>query len=99
MIDFATFLTLALMAVATYITRIAGYLALRGRKLGPRMTYVLDAVPGCVLISVIAPHFVSDRLSDLLGLAVAVLLAARAPLLVTVLGSMAATALFRHLLP
>jgi hypothetical protein len=59
MIDRATLATIALMAGGTYLTRILGYLALRNRVLSPRMRYVLECVPGCVLISVIAPAFVS----------------------------------------
>ena len=34
---------------------------------------VLEAVPGCVLISVIAPRFVSDNPAELLALAITLL--------------------------
>ena len=59
MIDTPTLITIVLMASTTYLTRILGYLALRNRVLSPRMLAVLESVPGCVLISVIAPAFVS----------------------------------------
>ena len=57
----------------TYLTRLAGYIALRNRTLSPRIVEVMEAAPGCVLISVIAPHFVSDRPADLAALAITLL--------------------------
>ena len=56
-----TLITIDLMAVTTYFTRIAGYLILRDRKLSPRAEAVMEAAPGCVLITVIAPHFQTLR--------------------------------------
>ncbi len=52
-------LTIVLMAVVTYLTRVLGFVGLRGRTLRPRIMTVLQAAPGCVLISVMAPEFVS----------------------------------------
>lgn len=98
MIDMATILTIVLMALTTYLTRILGFLALRNRTLSPRMQYVLESVPGCVLISVIAPAFVADHPADLLGLGVTLLAAMRLPLLPTVVLSIVATGFFRMLL-
>ena len=77
MIDAATLATIALMASGTYLTRILGYLALRNRSLSPRTLYVLESVPGCVLISGIAPAFVSSRPADLIALAIAIAAACR----------------------
>ena len=51
MIDTAFVITIALMCGVTYLTRIVGYLALRNRTLSPRLRVILEAVPGCVLIS------------------------------------------------
>ncbi|WP_323030687.1 AzlD family protein [Brachymonas denitrificans] len=98
MIDVHTLATILLMALTTYLTRIAGYLALRNRTLSPRMKAVLENVPGCVLISVIAPRFVSDQPADLLGLAITLLAATRLGLLPTVLIGVASTGLLRHLM-
>ncbi|MDL5039396.1 AzlD family protein [Comamonas sp. Y6] len=94
--DLATLGTIALMASGTYLTRILGYLALRNRTLSPRMRHVLDSVPGCVLISVIAPAFVSDRPADLFGLAITMLAATRLSILPTVVIGIVATGLLRH---
>lgn len=97
MIDPMLLLTVFGMAAATYSTRVVGYLALRNRVLSRRATRVLEAVPGCVLISVIAPRFVSSDPRELAAIAATVLAAARLPLLPTVLVAIAATALMRHL--
>ena len=98
MIDPLTAVTILLMAAVTYLTRVAGYLLLRNRTLGRRATAVMEATPGCVLISVIAPHFVSDRPADLVSLAITVLAATRLPVLPTILIGVASAGLLRHLL-
>jgi uncharacterized membrane protein len=48
------------MGIATYGTRIAGYLLLSGRQFGPRMTSALEALPPAVLTAVIAPAVLLD---------------------------------------
>ena len=95
----AFLLTVACMALATYLTRIAGWLVLRGRSVGPRLRRVLDASPGCVLLSVIAPSFASADLSELAPLAVAALVATRLGFLGTVLAGVLAAAFIRQVLP
>ncbi|MCA2016345.1 AzlD family protein [Vibrio tritonius] len=96
MIDSLTLVTIVLMASSTYLTRITGYLVLRNRTLNPKMLEVLENVPGCVLISVIAPAFVSDKVSDLIALALTLFLATRFSILPTVVIGVIATALLRH---
>jgi uncharacterized membrane protein len=98
MIDKWTLLTIVLMAAATYFTRIAGYLALRNRTLSPRLVTVMEAAPGCVLIAVIAPHFVAQQPADLIALAVTLLAASRFSMLPTVLIGVSCAALLRHLI-
>lgn len=83
------------MAVTTYITRILGYIILRDRKLSPRMMAVLDSVPGCVLIAVIAPAFVSDKPANVIALAITLLAATRLSILPTVILSVISTGLLR----
>jgi uncharacterized membrane protein len=97
MIDTASLLTIVLMATVTYLTRIGGYVVLRNRILSPRATAVMEAAPGCVLISVIAPDFVSDNPADLLALAITLLVATRLSMLPTVLIGIASAGLLRHL--
>ncbi|MBZ9777046.1 AzlD family protein [Mesorhizobium sp. CO1-1-8] len=98
MIDMATLLTIVLMACVTYLTRIGGYVVLRNRTLGARATAVMEAAPGCVLISVIAPAFVSKSPADILALAVTLVAAMRLSMLPTVLIGVSAAGLLRHLI-
>jgi uncharacterized membrane protein len=96
--DLATLATIVLMAATTYATRILGYVALRDRTLSPRMLAVMENVPGCVLISVIAPSFVSRDPADLIALGVTLVAATRLSLLPTVVTGVVATGVLRHLM-
>jgi uncharacterized membrane protein len=96
MIHPATLLTILLMASVTYLTRIGGYVVLRNRPLGPRAKAVMKGAPGCVLISVIAPCFVSHRPADLLALAVTLVAATRLSMLPTVLIGVASAGVLRY---
>jgi len=91
-------LTILLMALATYLTRIGGYLVLRNHKPGPRTAAIMEAAPGCVLISVIAPHFASGHPADLAALAITALAASRLPMLPTVLIAVASAGVLRGML-
>ncbi|AZV20688.1 MULTISPECIES: AzlD family protein [unclassified Mesorhizobium] len=96
MIDATTFFTIVLMAGVTYLTRIGGYVVLRNRTLSGRATAVMEAAPGCVLIAVIAPAFVSKSPADILALAVTLVAATRLSMLPTVLIGVASAGLLRH---
>ncbi|MBZ9962422.1 AzlD family protein [Mesorhizobium sp. BR1-1-2] len=98
MIDMTTLLAVVLMAGVTYLTRIGGYVVLRNRVLSARATAVMEAAPGCVLISVIAPAFVSKNPADLLALAVTLIAATRFSMLPTVLIGVASAGLLRHII-
>jgi uncharacterized membrane protein len=98
MIDRWTLATIVLMALVTYLTRIGGYLMLGGRELSPRTMTVLDTAPGCVLIAVIAPAFVSGRIADLIALLATMVAAMRLPLLPTVLIGVGSAGLARCML-
>lgn len=91
-----TLFTLVVMAAVTYLTRIGGYLFLRYRVLSPRTTVVMEAAPGCVLISMIAPEFVSGKVPDLMALAVTVAAATRLSLLPTVVIAVLSAGVLRH---
>lgn len=84
MIHATSLLAILLMAAATYATRTLGYAALSNRELSPRTRVVLDAAPGCVLISVIAPAFVTSRPADLVAMAITLVAAIRLPMMATV---------------
>lgn len=96
MIELTSLLTILGMCAVTYATRVIGFLALRNRTLSPRAAAVMEAAPGCVLISVIAPNFVSERPADLLALAITLVAATRLPMLPTVVIGVASAGLLRH---
>lgn len=98
MIQASNLLAIILMACATYATRTLGYIALSNRPLSPRVRTVLDAAPGCVLIAVIAPAFVSPRPADLAALAITVLAAIRLPMMAVVAIAIVSSALLRAII-
>ena len=87
------------MAVATYLPRALGFLLLRNRTLGPQLAQVLNAAPGCVLIAVIAPKFVSGHPANLIALGLTVYAASRFSILPVVLFAIVVTGVLRVLLP
>ncbi|MBC8719518.1 AzlD family protein [Ochrobactrum sp. Marseille-Q0166] len=98
MIDPIAIAAIVLMASVTYLTRIGGYILLRNRTLSKRATAVMEAAPGCVLISVIAPDFVSDKPADLAALAITILAATRFSMLPTVIIGICSAGFFRYLM-
>jgi uncharacterized membrane protein len=98
MIDPMTVLAIMAMAGVTYLTRIGGYLMLKDRALGARATAVMEAAPGCVLISVIAPDFVSKNPADLAALAITLLAATRLSMLPTVVIGVASAGVLKWLM-
>ena len=98
MIDPLVILTILMMALVTYLTRIGGYLLLRDRTVSPTMAAVMETAPGCVLITVIAPHFVTGRPADMIALALTILAATRLPLLPVVLLAISSAGILRLIL-
>ncbi len=98
MIEMSTLLAILLIAATTYLTRILGYVLLKNKTLTQRQRKIMDVVPGCVLISVIAPYFVRDNHADLIALALTLFAATRFGLLPTVAISMVSAAVLRTLL-
>ena len=98
MIHSTTLIAIFLVAVTTYLTRILGYVLLKNKTLSNKQRKILEVVPGCVLISVIAPYFVKDNVADLLAIAITLIAASRFSLLPTVVISMLSAALLRTVL-
>ncbi|MFW2066230.1 AzlD family protein [Acinetobacter johnsonii] len=98
MIHSTTLVAILLVASTTYLTRILGYVLLKNKTLSNKQRKILEVVPGCVLISVIAPYFVKDNVADLLAIAITLLAASRFSLLPTVVISMLSAALLRTVL-
>ena len=98
MIHSTTLVAILLVAATTYLTRIFGYVLLKNKTLSNKQRKILEVVPGCVLISVIAPYFVKDNVADLLAIAITLLAASRFSLLPSVVISMLSAALLRTVL-
>ena len=98
MMHSTTLIAILLVAATTYLTRILGYVLLKNKTLSNKQRKILEVVPGCVLISVIAPYFVKDNVADLLAIAITLLAASRFSLLPTVAISMLSAALLRTVL-
>ena len=87
------FIVIIGMLVATYSTRLIGWLILRNRPVSPAMQRVLDAAPGCVMISIVAPAFMTTDPATLITF-----VAFRASLSVTILFGVAFNALLQTFL-
>ena len=96
MIHIPTLIAIICVALTTYSTRVLGYLLLKNKKLSKRTTQILQVIPGCVLVSVIAPYFVSDNPANLIAIVITLLAACYLSLLPTVLISIVATGLLRY---
>ena len=96
MIALDSFLLFLAMLTATYSTRLIGFFALRKRMLSKRATAVMEAAPGCVLIAVIAPYFVSDKPQEVIAILLTALAASRFAMLPTVLVGVVSAGVLGH---
>jgi len=85
-LDSSVLLAILLMGLATYVTRSSGYLLLRWRRPGPRRAAGLEAMPGAILISIIAPGIADGGVSTWVAAALTLVMAARLPAAVAVAG-------------
>lgn len=81
--DALSALTILGMGFVTYLTRIGGYVLMRKRTPGPRMTAALNAVPPAVLTAVIAPSILSAGPAEAIAGLITATAAFRLPLLLT----------------
>ncbi|MDI2113249.1 AzlD family protein [Commensalibacter nepenthis] len=98
LINHHAFLTILCMGLVTYLTRISGYLLLRNKNY-PRLIRVLEILPGCVMISLVAPIFVTGKLSDFIAAILTILTAMRFSFLVTLIVGIGSAGILRHFLP
>ena len=94
-LDTTTLLAIALMGLATYLTRVAGLLVAGRVRLAGRARAAFDAIPVAVLVAVIAPTLLTSSAAESLAGAVTILAATRLPLLGTVAVGIAAVVLLR----
>ena len=82
---YATVLAIAGMAIATYITRIAGLFLMRFMKVEGRAKTALDAMPPAILMAVVAPVAFATGPAETAATVITVLAALRLPLIVAVI--------------
>ena len=90
--NLAEFLTILAMLVMTYSTRLLGWL------FSVRTQALLEAAPGCVMVSIAAPFFFTTNPAHLCALAVAILVSRKYGLAWTVAACVATAAVLGHLL-
>ena len=97
-INEAEFLTILGMLCMTYSTRLLGWLFLKNRTFSPRTRAMLEAAPGCVMVSIAAPFFFTTNPAHLCALAVAILVSRKYGLAWTVAACVATAAVLGRLL-
>jgi uncharacterized membrane protein len=82
MFHMQTLLIIAAGAIATYLTRIGGYVFItRMKRIPPRAEAALNAVPAAVLTTLVAPAAVTGGLDVSITMAIALLVGLRLALL------------------
>ena len=95
-VDLATLATWFGMMLATYSSRVAGFWFVRRFPIGGRFKAGLEAVPLAVLTALIAPTVLATGPAETLAALMTLLLAWRLPVLVAVIGGVAAVVLLRN---
>ncbi len=86
-------------AIATYLTRIGGYLIVsRFERLPPRVDAALNAVPAAVLTTLVAPVALTAGPAEFVAIVIAGLVAMRYPLVVMVLAGWVSVVVLRSML-
>ena len=94
-LDGTTVLTIVLMGLVTYLTRVAGLFIAGRLSLEGRAKAAFDAIPVSVLTAVIAPTLLTSSVPETLAGVVTILAAFRLPLLGTVAVGVAPVILLR----
>ncbi|MGR7995248.1 AzlD family protein [Xanthobacter sp. ZOL 2024] len=92
--ELGTLLAISVMALATVFNRAAGFFLMRLVPITPRVRRVLDALPGALLVALLAPGAVRGDRGMIAGLVAAVLVARflRSDILAVVAAMVAAAA-------
>jgi len=97
-LDPATLLAILSMALATYLTRVAGFVLVGRLRLAGRAKAAFAAIPPAILTAVIAPSVLTGGPAEAIAGVVTILAAFRLPLLGTVLVGVAAIVVLRAIL-
>ena len=86
MIDLPTLLAILCMGLATYATRLSGFVLLSGFNPKGRMKAALDALPPAILMAVIAPTVLTTGIAETVAAGITALAAyMRLPLAVAII--------------
>nr|CAD6412034.1 AzlD family protein [Rhizobium sp. Q54] len=97
-LDTGTLFLILAAAVATYLTRIGGYVLItRMKSIPPRVEAALNAVPAAVLTTLVAPAFFTGGWDVKIAMLVALAVALRFPGLVMLAAGWVAVMVCRHL--
>ncbi|MBW6422696.1 AzlD family protein [Rhizobium sp. XQZ8] len=99
--ELSTEMTLLIIAaaIATYMTRIGGFLLItRMKTIPPRMEQALNAVPAAVLTTLVAPAFFTSGWDVKIAMLAAMLVGLRYPGLIMLAGGWVAAMACRHLI-
>ena len=91
-------ITILCMGITTYFTRTVGFVWLRKHQISPRAQAVLASSPCCVMVSVVAPSFMTTDPKTLIALAFCILLSFQCSLGVTICGTVAFMTLLQNFL-
>lgn len=92
-------LLIAAAAVATFLTRICGYVLVKRLKtMPPRLEAALNAVPAAVLTTLVAPAFFYGEIDVKVAMAAALLIGLRFSAIPMLIGGWAVVMLMRHVL-
>ncbi len=83
-LDLPTLAAILAMAAVTYATRVTGFALVRQMELTGRAKLALEAVPGAVLVALVAPAVLTSGPADALAGALTILAAWRLPVLAVV---------------
>jgi uncharacterized membrane protein len=96
-VDPLTLAAIVVMAVATYFTRVAGFLVAGRLRLEGRAKAAFDAIPPAVLVAVIAPTALATGWPETVAAGVAAVAATRLPILATIALGVVAVVILRGL--
>lgn len=97
-LDPITVIAIIGMAIGTYLTRVTGLILVQRFPLRGRLAAGLEAVPGAILIAVIAPTILATGVAETVAALVTVLLAQRFPTLVAIAGGVGSVVVLRLVL-
>ena len=96
-ISAAALAAILLMAIATYLTRIGGVLLIQYVPIRGRLATALEAMPGAILIAVIAPIALATGWPEPIAAAIVLVAAIKLHTALVVLVGMASAGLLRAL--